>query len=511
MSGPNSETLKSFSISLINDSRENFPYSYILGIIQAWSEPKCPFSKMGFNEWSEKAGAMNKRRTKILVVDDEAAIREVLEMRLQEWGFEVVLAEDGLEGREKAETNTPDIVISDVIMPQFSGMELLRILRAGNSSRPIIMITAQATIDLAVQAMKLGAQDFVTKPIDYSKLRAILETAEVEISLRRESRKLAMQLERGAGFGNFIGVSRPMREVYDLISTISNSDASVIITGESGTGKELAARTIHELSSRSKGPFIAINAAAIPENLLESEVLGHEKGAFTGATGARVGCFELANHGTLFLDEIVEMPVSLQPKLLRVLEDRRVRRVGGSQEFQVDVRVLAASNQEPRNAIESKKLREDLFYRLNVFTVALPPLRQHKTDIPLMVQSLIQEFNTKHNAQVDSCREETLALLNQYSWPGNVRELRNILERAVILAKGPWIEPSHLPAYIQNPPASGGGTDVSPGIGITAADAERELILRTLRATDNNKAEAARRLGLDVKTIRNKLKTYGIG
>jgi DNA-binding NtrC family response regulator len=447
---------------------------------------------------------------KILIVDDEAAMREVLEIRLQEWGFEVFLAEDGMEGKEKAESLDPDIVISDIVMPQFSGMELLRILRTGNSSRPVILITAQATIDLAVQAMKLGAQDFITKPIDYSKLKVILETAEAEISLRRESRKLASQLEKGAGFGNFIGLSKPMRDVYDLITTISNSDASVIITGESGTGKELAARTIHELSSRNKGPFIAINAAAIPENLLESEVFGHEKGAFTGATGARVGCFELANHGTLFLDEIVEMPIALQPKLLRVLEDRKVRRVGGGQEIQVDVRVLAASNQEPRSAIESKKLREDLFYRLNVFTIVLPPLRQHKADIALLVQALIQEFNQKHNAQVESCKEETLALLNEYSWPGNVRELRNILERAVILAKGAWIEPSHLPAYIQYPPSSGSSTDTPQAFGTTAADAERDLILRTLRSTDNNKAEAARRLGLDVKTIRNKLKSYGL-
>lgn len=438
-------------------------------------------------------------------------MREVLEMRLQDWGFDVILAEDGKEGQEKAELYDPDIVISDVIMPHFSGMELLQLFRTGGSNRPIILMTAQGSVDLAVDAMKRGASDFVTKPIDYSKLRSILETAEQEIALRQESHRLDLQLEKGAGFGDFVGMSKPMREVYDLLASISSSDASVIITGESGTGKELAARTIHELSSRSKGPFIAINAAAIPENLLESEVFGHEKGSFTGATGARAGCFELANHGTLFLDEIVEMPVLLQPKLLRVLEDRRVRRVGGSQELQVDVRVLAASNQEPRNAVENKKLREDLFYRLNVFTVALPPLRQHKSDIPLLVRAFIQEFNNKHNAQVESCRGETLELLGEYSWPGNVRELRNILERAVILAKGPWIEPSHLPSYIQNPSVTGSRDEIPLPLGVTAAEAEKELILRTLRATDNNKAEAARRLGLDVKTIRNKLKAYGIG
>ncbi len=453
---------------------------------------------------------MSSRSTKILVVDDEAAMREVLEMRLQEWGFEVCLAEDGIEGKEMAESYDPDIVISDVIMPQVSGMDLLRSLKAGDPDRPIILVTAQASIDLAVDAMKQGAQDFVTKPIDYPKLKLILKAAEQEIDLRRESRRLASQLERGAGFGDFVGTSKMMREVYDLISSIANSDASVIITGESGTGKELAARTIHELSPRSKGPFIAINAAAIPENLMESEMFGHERGAFTGATGVQAGCFELANRGTLFLDEIAEMPLALQPKLLRVLEDQRVRRVGGSQEFQVDVRVLAATNKEPREAVENGKLREDLFYRLNVFTVALPPLRERKSDISLLAQAFIREFNAKHNAQVESCRIEALELLKVYSWPGNVRELRNIMERAVILAKGPWIEPSHLPAYILNSPASESGSKIVLPIGVTAAEAEKELILRTLRLTGNNKAEAARQLGLDVKTIRNKLKAYGI-
>jgi len=450
------------------------------------------------------------RSTKILVVDDEPAMREVLEMRLQEWGFEVCLATDGAEGKELAESYDPDIVISDVIMPQVSGMELLRALKAGDSDRPIILVTAQATIDLAVDAMKLGAQDFVTKPIDYPKLRLILLAAEQEIEMRRESRRLSSQLERGAGYGDFIGTSKVMREVYDLIASIAASDASVIITGESGTGKELAARTIHELSARSKGPFIAINAAAIPENLMESEMFGHERGAFTGATGIQAGCFELANRGTLFLDEIAEMPMPLQPKLLRVLEDRRVRRVGGSQEFLVDVRVLAATNKEPRSAVENGKLREDLFYRLNVFTVSLPPLRDRRSDIALLTQAFIREFTAKHSAPVESCRPETMDLLKAYSWPGNVRELRNVMERAVILAKGTWIEPSHLPAYILNSPTAESGTKIVLPAGVTAAEAEKELILRTLRQTGNNKAEAARQLGLDVKTIRNKLKAYGI-
>jgi len=453
---------------------------------------------------------VSSRSIKILVVDDEPAMREVLEMRLQEWGFNVCLAEDGIEGKALAESYDPDIVISDVIMPQVSGMDLLRDLKAGDPDRPIILVTAQASIDLAVDAMKQGAQDFVTKPIDYSKLRMILKAAEAEIDLRRESRRLSSQLERGAGFGDFVGTSKSMREVYDLIASISASDAPVLIAGESGTGKELAARTIHQLSDRSKGPFVAINAAAIPENLMENEMFGHERGAFTGATGVQAGCFELANRGTLFLDEIAEMPLALQPKLLRVLEDRRVRRVGGSQEFLVDVRVLAATNKDPRTAVESGKLRQDLFYRLNVFTVALPPLRERKSDIPLLAQAFIREFSAKHNAKVEACRGETLELLKAYPWPGNVRELRNYLERAVILARGPWIEPSHLPAFILSSPVADSGSRIVLPMGVTAAEAEKELILRTLRLTNNNKAEAARQLGLDVKTIRNKLKTYGI-
>jgi len=453
---------------------------------------------------------VSNRNIKILVVDDDAAMREVIEMRLREWGYTVILAEDGSEGKVQAESWDPDIVISDVIMPKVSGMDLLRILKSGNPRRPVILVTAEASIPQAVEAMVQGAKNYIEKPIDYSKLKSLLEDTEQEIELHRESRRLASRLENGAGFGSFVGTSKPMREVYELISSISSSDASVIITGESGTGKELVARTIHELSSRVNGAFIAVNAAAIPENLMESEIFGHERGAFTGATGVRAGCFELANRGTLFLDEIAEMPAALQPKLLRVLEDRCVRRVGGSQEFQVDVRVLAATNREPREAVEGGKLREDLFYRMNVFTVALPPLRDRVSDIDLLVQSFLQHFNAKHNREIESCSSDVLELLKTYSWPGNVRELKNILERAVILAKGSRIEPTHLPEYVLIPTASDVGDALKISEGVTAAEAERELILRTLKATGNNKAETARRLGLDVKTVRNKLKTYGI-
>jgi DNA-binding NtrC family response regulator len=449
------------------------------------------------------------RKSKVLIVDDEPAIREVLEMILEEWGYEVRLAADGMAAKEMVEGFDPDIVISDVVMPQLSGLDLLRALKAGNPARPVILVTAHASIDLAVESMKQGAQDFITKPMDYPKLRAILKAAESDIELRQTSKKLSSQLERGSGFGEFVGTSKAMREVYDLLQSLSASDASVIISGESGTGKELAARTIHRLSARSGGPFIAVNSSAIPDTLIESEVFGHEKGAFTGAISVRPGCFELASGGTLFLDEIGEMPLALQPKLLRVLEDGKVRRLGGKQEFSFDVRVIAATNREPRQAIQEGKLREDLFYRLTVFTVPLPPLRERKEDLPLLAQCFIREFNSKHNASVEALRDEAFEILNAYSWPGNVREFRNVMERAVILAKGEWIETHHLPPYLRNPSAESSTKIVLP-VGITAAEAERELIMRTLERTGNNKAEAARQLGLDVKTIRNKLKTYQI-
>ena len=372
-----------------------------------------------------------------------------------------------------------------------------------------LLLVSPKRADAAIESMKQGAQDFITKPMDYPKLRAILKSAESDIEMRQSSRKLTSQLERGSGFGEFVGTSKPMREVYDLIQSLSSSDASAIITGESGTGKELAARTIHQLSSRASGPFIAVNSSAIPESLIESEVFGHEKGAFTGAIGVRPGCFELADGGTLFLDEIGEMPLALQPKLLRVLEDGKVRRLGGKQEFEFNVRVIAATNQETSNAIREGRLREDLYYRLTVFTVHLPPLRDRKEDIPLLAQHFIGEFNKKHNTSVGALRDDALEMLMTYSWRGNVREFRNVMERALILARGEWIETFHLPPYLRNPSAESSTKIVLP-LGITAAEAERELILKTLEKTGQNKAEAARQLGLDVKTIRNKLKAYKI-
>ncbi|MEM7050778.1 MAG: sigma-54 dependent transcriptional regulator [Acidobacteriota bacterium] len=446
--------------------------------------------------------------TKVLVVDDDAAMREVLEMRLGEWGFDVSLAEDGDEARRLAERLDPAVVISDVVLPDLTGIELLESLKAGNRHRPVILITAYGTVDVAVEAMKLGARDFLTKPLDYRKLRSTLAAAESDVAGRRSVDNVARRLEGATGLGAMIGVSKAMKDLFELIKVLAASDASAIITGESGTGKELVARTLHDLSPRRQGPFVALNSAAIPEGLTESELFGHEKGAFTGAIAARPGCFEMAHQGTLFLDEIAEMPINLQPKLLRVLEDGRVRRLAASREFAFDVRLLAATNREPEQAVRDGLLRQDLYYRLNVFTLCPPPLRQRREDIPLLAHSFVQRLNAKYRIDVGGFDETAGELLDGYSWPGNVRELRNVVERAVILAREGLIEPHHLPPHIQDPSADRGEEIVLPRE-VTFAEAEEILITETLKRCGNNKAETARRLGVDVKTIRNKLRAFG--
>ena len=450
---------------------------------------------------------MTGKPLRVLVVDDEAAMREVLEMRLGQWGYEVLLAETGAQGLAVAEAEAPDAIISDIALPDQSGLELVAALRRLDPERPVVMITAYGTIDAAVEAMKLGALDFLTKPLDYDKLAATLEAAAGEVARRAEARDLEARLGAGrAGFMEMIGGSPAMRELYETLRVLGESDASALLTGESGTGKELAARSIHHLSRRVNGPFVAVNSAAIPEGLTESELFGHEKGAFTGASGRRPGFFEQAHEGTLFLDEISEMPALLQAKLLRVLEDGRVRRVGGAREREVDVRVLAATNLDPEDAIARRRLRQDLYYRLNVFTVAMPPLRERAEDVPLLAQHFVRRFNDKHDATVKGASPEVLDRLASFAWPGNVRELRNVVERAVILVREGWIELRHLPPYLRRAAPTGAGITVPAGA--TAAEAEKIVIVETLKRLDGNKSRAARELGLDVKTIRSKLKAY---
>ncbi len=452
---------------------------------------------------------MTRDKLKVLVVDDEAAMREVLEMRLKQWGFEVVLAKDATEAQAIAEREDPDAVISDLVLPDRSGLDLVKSLHEGDANRPVIMITAHGAVDIAVEAMKLGAMDFLTKPIDYEKLKSTLLGAKHELERRVRVQHLEQTLAEGAGLGSLIGESKPLREVYELLRVLGESDASAIITGESGTGKELAARTVHSLSARSAGPFIAVNSAAIPEGITESELFGHERGSFTGATSPRPGYFELADGGTLFLDEISEMPSALQPKLLRVVEDGRVRRVGARTERLVDVRVLAATNRDPASALDAGLLRRDLYYRLCVFTVEMPPLRSRPEDISLLAQHFITQFNSKHGSSVEGISDATLERLCAYDWPGNVRELRNVIERAIILSRQGWVETVHLPPFIRGDEIENQKGLVLPE-GITVAEAEKRLILQTLERVGNNKAEAARSLGVDVKTIRNKLRAWGM-
>jgi DNA-binding NtrC family response regulator len=458
---------------------------------------------------------MLERPPRILVVDDDPTFRDVLEMRLERWGYQVKVADRARRARELVERWRPDLILSDVVMPEVSGIQLLNQLREDEPGRPVILLTAHATVEMAVDAMKVGAVDFLTKPLNYQNLRAVVEEALARHRLP-EKEESAPRRKRPAStpesdFGPFIGSSEAMQEVYELIRSVAESDASVLITGESGTGKELAAQTIHELSPRSSGPFIAVNTAAIPRELMESEIFGHEKGAFTGATDARPGCFEMANEGTLFLDEIGEMPKELQPKLLRVLDSARIRRVGGQKEVTFDVRTLAATNRDPRDAVKEGVLREDLFFRLNVFHIQLPPLRDRKGDLPRLARRFAIEFSKKHGGEERRFEDETLDLMEAYDWPGNVRELRNLVERGVVVAREGRIRPEHLPPYLRNPERSPEETgSFRFPEGASAAEVEKELYLRTLDATGNNKAEAARRLGVSVRTVRNKLNAWKI-
>jgi DNA-binding NtrC family response regulator len=450
---------------------------------------------------------MESPRLSVLVVDDEPALREVLSLRIADWGHDVRAVADASEAERELDRARPDLVLCDLVLPGASGMELLKRVKRQDERLPVVMMTAHGNVDGAVEAMKLGAADFLTKPLDYVALYALLEATANDLQQQRGSRRLDAALERRSGDG-LVGQSRPMRELHRVLDSLAASDASAILTGESGTGKEVVARAIHARSARRDKPFIAVNAAAIPDGLIESEIFGHEQGAFTGAVRSRPGCFELADGGTLFLDEIGEMPMSLQPKLLRVLEEGSARRLGGSRDVRFNVRVLAATNRPPAQAIRDGKLREDLFYRLSVFELTLPPLRERADDVPLLAQHFVREMGRKHSLTVEGVGDAARERLQAHAWPGNVRELRNVIERAVIVARTGWIEPRHLPGYLQALRA-GGQPTLTLAAGTTLAEAERLLILQTLERVGNNKAEAARQLGLDVKTIRNKLRSYG--
>jgi len=442
---------------------------------------------------------------RVLIVEDDPSARIGLEQLVKSWGFTAESAADGHEALEKVTTFRPAIVITDLVMPGMDGLELLRALQQQGADVTTVLLTAQGTVESAVEAMKEGAYDYLTKPVDLERLKILLDKIVERLETLREVKALRRQLREHGAFGPLIGSGPEMRKIYQIIEQAAPTSASVLITGESGTGKELVAQTIHQLSPRASFPFVAINCAAIPETLLESEIFGHEKGAFTGAVDRRQGCFELADRGTLFLDEIGEMTPQTQVKLLRVLQERRFRRLGGRVEQAVDVRVIAATNIDPAEAVQAGKLREDLYYRLNVFSFRLPPLRERKEDLPLLVQAFINEFNARNHKSIAGVDHHAMRMLEQYHWPGNVRELRNVIERATILAPGPLIEPRHLPAPLAGETPKARQPQVALAPGTTVAEAERRLIMMTLEHTRDNKTRAAEILGISLKTLHNKL------
>ncbi|HWN84897.1 MAG TPA: sigma-54 dependent transcriptional regulator [Vicinamibacterales bacterium] len=442
---------------------------------------------------------------RVLIVEDEPATRVGLTELVRTWGFTAASAGDGQEALERITEFRPAIIISDLVMPRMGGLDLLRALASDGGEYTIVILTAQGTVETAVEAIKEGAYDYLTKPIEPQRLKILLDKIVERHDTLREVKVLRKQLREQGAFGQMVGSSAQMRKVYQTIEQAAPTSASVLIWGESGTGKELVAQTVHQLSPRNQLPFVPINCAAIPETLLESEIFGHEKGAFTGAFDRREGCFELADRGTLFLDEIAEMTPATQVKLLRVLQERRFRRLGGRNEQAVDVRVIAATNAVPADAVKSGKLREDLFYRLNVFAIELPPLRKRKEDLPLLIQSFLGEFNARNRKAVSALDPAAMRALEQYNWPGNVRELRNVIERAVILCSGQFIESKHLPPLVAAPTVETTKPTLSLTPGTTVEEAENRLILMTLEHTRDNKTRAAEILGISLKTLHNKL------
>jgi DNA-binding NtrC family response regulator len=444
-------------------------------------------------------------RERVLVAEDDAAQRLGLQQLLKSWGYAVEVASDGRQALEKIAADRPAIVLTDMVMPGLGGMDLLKALKnQDDTDITVVLLTAQGSVETAVEAIKQGAYDYLTKPVDPQRLRIVLDQVAQRNDTLREVRALRRQLQERGTFGRLVGASLEMRKIYQVIEQAAPTSASVLVHGESGTGKELVAQSIHQLSPRASQPFVPLNCAAIPDTLLESELFGHEKGAFTGAIARRPGAFELANKGTLFLDEIAEMTPVTQAKLLRVLQERSFRALGATREQHVDIRVVAATNVDPQEAVKQGRLREDLFYRLNVFAIELPPLRDRKDDIPLLVQAFIREFNERNGKNVAGVSDAAMRLLERYNWPGNVRELRNAMERATIVAKSPFIEPADLPpVQADTAAATVAGSGLTPGT--TVEEAERQLIDITLQHTGGNKTRAAEMLGISLKTLHNKL------
>ncbi len=451
----------------------------------------------------------------ILVVDDDPAHRLMLTTLLSDWGYRVKEADGGLSAVAKVQEEPLDAVIMDVRMPDMDGIEATRRIHHYNPALPVIVLTAFSSVPSAVEALKAGAYDYLTKPLDFDALRLALDRALEHTHLRTENQELREQLAR-LRLPEIIGTSAAMARLVELLALVAPSEATVLITGESGTGKGLVARAIHANSRRSHGPLVEVNCAAIPENLMETELFGHDKGAFTGADKARRGRFAQADGGTIFLDEVGELSLPMQAKLLRVLQDGQIQRVGSDQPVAVDVRILAATNRDLHQMTQEGLFREDLYYRLNVVAVEVPPLRQRKEDIPLLVDHFLRTFAQKNKRTVRGITPRAMDLLLKYDWPGNVRELENVMERAVILLRGEYLTEAELPLHLQRPetPGPSGPANDAPQEdavslpSVTLAEMERRLIERVLEETGGNKSEAARRLGITRRTLKLKLKKY---
>ncbi len=444
------------------------------------------------------------RSGRVLVVDDEVNARSALAELLREEGLEVETAADAFKALGKFELFAPHVVITDLKMPGMDGIELVKKLRAIEDAPAVIVMTAFGAVESAIDAMRSGAEEYLTKPLNFEELLVVVDKVLANQAMRRETAQLRRRVRDRVAPGNMVGSSPPMQRVFEIVDQVAPSRATVLITGESGTGKELVANAIHQRSPRANGPFIKLHCAALAESLLESELFGHEKGSFTGATARKDGRFSLANGGTLFLDEIGEISPSLQVKLLRFLQEHEFERVGGTDTIRVDVRVIAATNRDLKEEVARGRFREDLFYRLNVVNIETPPLRDRRSDIPAIAKFFVDRYAKENGKSVDAISGQALELLVAYDWPGNVRELENAIERAIVLATGTEIEARHLPPNVR--PV--GATGVPPIPGSTMAELERYAILETMKAAGGSTSKAAEMLGISTRTIQYRLHEY---
>jgi two-component system response regulator HydG len=447
----------------------------------------------------------------VLVVDDDPAHRTMLRTLLTGWGYAIDESDDGSAAIERVHERAFDLIMMDIRMVKVSGLQALAEIKALNPAIPIIIMTAYSSVESAVEALKSGAYDYLTKPLDFDELRLVMERAMEHSHLREENRLLRETLGVHFDTQHIIGRSAPMMRLMETVAQVAPSEATVLITGESGTGKEMVAGAIHFNSPRKDGPFVKINCAAITETLLESELFGHEKGAFTGAHRQKEGRFRQAHGGSLFLDEISEMSLAMQVKLLRVLQEREITRVGGEEVIKVDVRIIAATNKDLAREIEVGRFREDLYYRLNVVALEMPPLRERREDIPLLAQHFLEALSKENRKNIKGFTPQAMDRLIKYDWPGNVRELMNAVERGVVLSRSPYLDEEVLSLISSDELSS---QDISSGDGLNADmpldEVEKATILKTLESAGGNKSEAARRLGITRRTLHKRLKLYGV-